>query len=169
MAPYILARNGEKLLLAWDVRVDIIEGNEAMSSDGPQDKHRVMMKKKDDLERLLQLSPYRITYMTFEHCVYTDPDPKTVGEARRQIENPRCAKHFQFIVDIVPLTSDDISSEDGCMRLAFCTAAALKERNSDIGLIKRFHKRLVEDFHGRAVLTYLTEEDVQTMVEERAY
>lgn len=163
----VLARDGEKLLLAWDVRQDIIEGNEAMSSSGPVDQHRIMLKKEDDWKRILALSPYRVTYVTFERCLFTDASQQKVGEALHQIQNPIYAQRFQFLVDIAPVAGDDITSEDGNMGLAFCTAKALKERTSDIGLLKRFHKRLLDDYDGRAILTYLTTEDVQTMIEER--
>lgn len=163
----ILARDGEKLLLAWDVRQDIVEKNETMSSSGPLDQHRIMLKTENDWRDILKLSPYRITYVTFERILFTDASRQKVGEAMEQLQNPMFAQRFQFLVDIIRVGDNEITSEDGNMQLAFCTAKALKQRTYDIGLLKRFPKRFLDDHHGRAVLTYLTEDCVQTMLEEK--
>lgn len=164
----VLAREGDKLLLAWDVQLDPITDH-ATSSTGPRDPKRLLIME-NQWKELLRESPYRVTYVTFAPVICTNANPTKRKQALNVLEEPQFAEHFQVLVDIIPVAADqkeeEVTSEDCSMQLAFCTTHNLKE-SPEIGLCKRFQKQMVQSMKGRSFITYLTTEELYTMKEGR--
>lgn len=163
MSSPILARDGDKLLLAWDIQQDPITDN-ATSSSGPRDPNRLMLLE-GQWKDLLKESPYRITYVTFAPVLCAEANVQDIKQILPQLEEPRFAEHFQFIIDIVPvMLNEELTSEDRSMQLAFCTAQDLKN-NTEVGLCKRFQKRMLTSPDKRAYISYLAHDGICLMKE----
>lgn len=160
----ILASKDDKLVLAWDIEQGFI--TKAGSSSGPKDPIRMMIQE-NTWEKVLDASPYRVTYVSFSWPIIAGTDRRRIASHLRSIARMDAnIVDCQILQDVKAVPKEiNVQSEIGDNGLVFCTFPALKQMNNEVGLCKRIRRDMIENVVvGRfSALAIYTSEEIKMM------